>query len=367
MIYLDNAATSFYKPLEVKQAVTNAMNLYTANAGRGAHKLAQLSAEKIYSVREKMLNFFGASNHQCIFTSGCTSALNLAILGTVKQGGHIITTYLEHNSVLRPLEYLKNQGKITYTVVENLDLDSFENAIQDNTYMIITTLASNVTGQKLNVQSINKLCKKHNLLHLVDTAQGAGHIFENFNDIDMIAFAGHKGLYGIGGAGGLIVKDNVELKPIMFGGTGTSSESLVQPSTMPESFESGTLANIPIIALGAGIDYVTKNQQYIVDKEQRLNSYISEMLNDLKFITPYYAQNSVGVYSFNVIDYDSSYVSDCLNDQFNICTRSGLHCAPLVHKHLGTQNRGAVRVSISADNTMGDIRVLEKALKSLYK
>ncbi|MBQ3503000.1 MAG: aminotransferase class V-fold PLP-dependent enzyme, partial [Clostridia bacterium] len=117
MIYLDNAATSFYKPLEVKQAVTNAMNLYTANAGRGAHKLAQLSAEKIYSVREKMLNFFGASNHQCIFTSGCTSALNLAILGTVKQGGHIITTYLEHNSVLRPLEYLKNQGKITYTVV----------------------------------------------------------------------------------------------------------------------------------------------------------------------------------------------------------------------------------------------------------
>lgn len=366
MIYLDNAATTFYKPLEVKQAVNNSMNLYTANAGRGAHKLAQLSAEKIYNVREKALNFFGANNHQCIFTSGCTSALNLAILGTVKQGGHIITTYLEHNSVLRPLEYLKNQGRISYTVIENLNLDSFENAIQDNSYMIITTLASNVTGEKLDVRSINKLCKKHNLLHLVDTAQGAGHIFESFNDIDMIAFAGHKGLYGIGGVGGLIVKDNVELNPIIFGGTGTSSESLVQPSTMPESFESGTLANIPIIALGAGIDYVIKNKQYIIDKEQRLNSYISEMLNDLKFITPYYAENSVGVYSFNVMDYDSSYVSDYLNDQFNICTRAGLHCAPLIHKHLGTQNRGAVRVSISADNTVGDIRVLEKALKSLY-
>ncbi len=366
MIYLDNAATTFYKPLDVKQAVNNAMNLYTANAGRGAHKLAQLSAEKLYNTRQKVLNFFQIQDHECVFTSGCTSALNLAILGSVKIGGHIITTYLEHNSVLRPLEYLKNQGKITYTVVDNLDLNSFENAIQDNTYMIITTLASNVTGEIVDVKSINKLCKKYGLLHLVDTAQGAGHIFEDLSDVDMIVFAGHKGLYGIGGAGGLVVKNNVELKPIMFGGTGTSSESLIQPTTMPESFESGTLANIPIIALGAGIDYVEKNKQYIMDKEQRLNNYIKEMLSDLTFITPYYATNSVGVYSFNVMDYDSGYVSDYLNEKFNVCTRSGLHCAPLVHKHNKTLNRGAVRVSISADNTMGDIRVLEKALKSLY-
>jgi len=366
MIYLDNGATTYYKPQEVKHAVNIAMNLYTANAGRGAHKLAQLSAEKIYDVREKVLKFFGANNHECIFTSGCTSALNLAILGSVRLGGHIVTTYLEHNSVLRPLQHLKDLGKIDYTVVDDLSLASFERAIRPNTYMIITTQASNVTGERIDVNKVNLICKKYNLLHLVDTAQGAGHIFENLNNIDMIAFAGHKGLYGIGGVGGLIVKNGVELKPIMFGGTGTASESLIQPSTIPESFEVGTLANIPIISLGAGIDYVAKNKNYIIAKEEKLNLALKQTLDNLNFISPYYASNSCGVYSFNVGDYDSSFVSDYLNERFGICTRAGLHCAPLVHKHLGTQDIGAVRVSISSDNTLDDIKILEIALKGLY-
>ena len=365
MIYLDNAATTYFKPREVKSAVNQAINLYTANAGRGAHKLAQLSAEKIYEVREKVLKFFNASNHSCIFTSGCTSALNLAILGSVKQSGHIITTYLEHNSVLRPLHYLKSLNKINYTVVESLDVASFEKAILPNTYMIITTQASNVTGERVDIKAINKLCKKYGILHLVDTAQGAGHIFDDLNDIDMIAFAGHKGLYGIGGVGGLVVKNGTPLNPIIFGGTGTMSESLVQPTSFPEGFESGTLANIPIISLGAGIDYVLKNKNYILAKEQKLNQIMSNMLNSLDFIKPYYAKNSVGVYSFNVLDYDSSFVSDYLNEKFGICCRAGLHCAPLVHKHLKTDDIGAVRVSIGSDNSVEDIRHLERALKSL--
>lgn len=367
MIYLDNAATTYYKPLEVKQAVNKAMNLYTANAGRGAHKLAQASAEKVYETREKVLKVFNANNHTCIFTSGCTSALNLGILGSVKQGGHIITTYLEHNSVLRPLEHLKSLGKIEYSVLDDISIKSFERAIKPNTYMIITTQASNVTGERINVNEINNLCKRHNLLHLVDTAQGAGHIFEDLSGVDMIAFAGHKGLYGIGGVGGLVVKNNIKLQPILFGGTGTFSESLIQPNTMPESFEAGTLANIPIISLGAGIDYVIKNKKYIIEKESRLNRYLSQMLNNLDFITPYYAKNTTGVYSFNVADYDSSFVSDYLNEKFGICTRSGLHCAPLAHKHFNTQDRGAVRVSVSSDNTFDDIKTLEIALKSLVR
>ena len=365
MIYLDNGATTYFKPYEVKQAVNMAMNLYTANAGRGGHKLAQLSAEKIFEVREKVLKFFNANNHSCIFTSGCTNALNLGILGSVKQGGHVITTYLEHNSVLRPLEYLKGLGKIDYTVVENVDISHIENAILPNTYMIVTTQASNVTGERVDIKQVNKLCKKYNLLHLVDTAQGAGHIFDNLNDVDMIAFAGHKGLYGLGGVGGLVVKNGVELKPILFGGTGTMSESLVQPTNIPEGFEVGTVANIPIISVGAGIDYVMKNKSYILKKEQKLNSAMRDMLNNLDFITPYFTQNSVGVYSFNVGDLDSSYVSDYLNERFGISTRSGLHCAPLVHKHFGTQNRGMVRASLSSDNTLEDIKKLEIALKSL--
>ncbi len=365
MIYLDNAATTYYKPLAVKQAVNRAMNLYTANAGRGAHKLAQLSAEKIYEVRDKALKFFNAQNHSCIFTSGCTSALNLAIMGSAKTGGHVVTTYLEHNSVLRPLEHLKSIGEIDYTVVESIDMETFEKNIKPNTYMIITTQASNVTGERVDIKSINKLCKKYNLLHLVDTAQGAGHIFDDLGDVDMIAFAGHKGLYGIGGVGGLVVNNDIKLKPIVFGGTGTASESLVQPDTMPESFEAGTLANIPIISLGAGIDYVTNNKNYIMAKEEKLNKYLSQMLNGLEFVTPYYAPNTTGVYSFNVADFDSSFVSDYLNEKFGICTRPGLHCAPLAHKHLGTLDRGAVRVSISCDNTFEDIKTLETALKSL--
>ena len=262
MIYLDNAATTYFKPFEVKQEVNKAMNLYTANSGRGGHKLAQLSAEKIFNVREKVAKLFNATNHTCIFTSGCTSALNLAILGSVKLGGHVVTTYLEHNSVLRPLQHLKNQGKIDYTVLESLNIEDFEKAILPNTYMIITTQASNVTGERIDVNKINKICKKYNLIHLVDTAQGAGHIFDDLSDIDMIAFAGHKGLYGLGGVGGLVVKNDIKLSPILFGGTGTMSESLIQPTSMPEGFEVGTVANIPIISLGAGIDYVIKNKNY---------------------------------------------------------------------------------------------------------
>lgn len=365
MIYFDNAATTYYKPLQVKQEVNRAMNIYTANAGRGSHQLAQLSAEKIFAVREKMLKFFNCVNHTCIFTSGCTGALNLAILGTVRAGGHVITTYLEHNSVLRPLQHLKDSGLIDYTVLNDVSISNFEKMIRSNTYMIITTLASNVTGQCLNIKEINNICKKYKLIHLVDTAQGAGHIFEDLSMVDMIAFAGHKGLYGLSGVGGLIVNDNIKLQPIMFGGTGIMSESLIQPDIMPEGFESGTLANIPIISLGAGVDYVTSNQKYIIAKEKQLNDYMRNMLCSLDFITPYFDKNSVGVYSFNVLDYDSSFVSDYLSQKFGICTRAGLHCAPLVHKHFNTLDKGMVRVSLSCDNSIGEIDILKKALMSL--
>jgi len=367
MIYLDNAATTFYKPYEVKQAINQALNLYTANAGRGAHKLAQLSAQKVYDVREKVLKFFNANNHSCIFTSGCTSALNLAILGSARNGGHVITTYLEHNSVLRPLQHLKDEGRIDFSVVQNICVEEIEKQILPNTYMIITTQTSNVTGEQPNIKLINNLCKKYNLLHLVDTAQGAGHIFDDLSDVDMIAFAGHKGLYGIGGVGGLVVREGINLNPIIFGGTGTMSESLIQPNIAPEGFEAGTLPNIPIIGLGAGIDYVIKNKNYILQKEEKLNIAMRQMLDSLDFVTPYYAKDSAGVYSFNVLDFDSSAVSDYLNEKFGICTRSGLHCAPLVHEYLGTIDRGAVRVSLSCDNSIDDIKYLEVALKQLVK
>ena len=217
----------------------------------------------------------------------------------------------------------------------------------------------------LNPAYPGEICKKYNLIHLVDTAQGAGHIFEDLSMVDMIAFAGHKGLYGLSGVGGLIVNNDIKLKPILFGGTGTMSESLIQPDIAPEGFEAGTLPNISIISLGAGVDYVKSNQKYIEAKEKQLNKYMRNMLDSLNFITPYYDKNSVGVYSFNVLDYDSGFVSDYLSQKFGICTRSGLHCAPLVHKHFNTLDKGMVRVSLSCDNTIDEINTLKKALISI--
>lgn len=342
------------------------MNLYTANAGRSSHKPAQYTAEKIFEVREKVKQVFGTSAHEVIFTSGCSEALNLAILGSAKPGGHIITTYLEHNSVLRPLEYLKNLGIIHYTVLDDVSIEALKNAIIPNTYMIITTQVSNVTGERLPVGDISDLCKKYGLKYLLDTAQGGGHIFDSLEQVDMIAFAGHKGLYGLSGTGGLLVKD-VKLNPIKFGGTGSFSESLIQPADIPDGFEVGTLPTIPIISLGAGIDYVMKNKAYLQNKEQYLNKCMYDMLSNLKGVTLYSQSSSQGVFSFNVGEYDSTFVSDYLSEEFGICTRAGLHCAPLVHKHFGTLDRGMVRASLSADNTLTDILTLEKAIKKLSK
>lgn len=365
MIYLDNGATTYFKPASVRQAVEAATNLYTANPGRASHKPAQYTAEKIFEVREKLRTLFGTPDHEVIFTSGCSEALNLAILATAKRGGHIITTYLEHNSVLRPLEYLKHSG-VEYTVLDDVSISAMEQAIKPNTYMIISTQVSNVTGERLPVAQISTLCKKYGLKYLLDTAQGGGHIFESLHDIDMIAVAGHKGLYGLSGVGALITKE-VELRPIKFGGTGSFSESLVQPTDIPDGFEVGTLPTIPIISLGAGIEYVMQNRAYIQQKEQYLSKCMYEMLSNFNGVTLYSPANSQGVFSFNFKQFDSTFVSDYLSEEFGICTRAGLHCAPLVHKHFGTLDRGMVRASISADNTPNDILALEKALKKLYK
>lgn len=366
MIYLDNSATTYFKPYNVKKEVAIAMNLYTANPGRASHKPAQYTAEKIFGVREKIKKLFGTPNHEVIFTSGCSEALNLAILGSAKAGGHIVTTYLEHNSILRPLEYLREKGIIDYTVLEDLSVEAVDNAIKPNTYMVITTQVSNVTGETLRVDKISKLCVRRGVKYLLDTAQGAGHIFDSLDNVDMIAFAGHKGLYGISGVGGLLVKD-VQLSPIKFGGTGSFSEQLVQPTSSPDGFEVGTLPTIPIISLGAGIDYVLENKNYIQNKEDYFSKCMYEMLANLQGVKLYSGKNSKGVFSFNFGEYDSTFVSDYLSEEFGICTRAGLHCAPLVHKHFGTLDRGMVRASISADNTMVDILELEKALNKLRR
>lgn len=370
MIYFDNAATSFYKPKQVKKAVQNAIDFYTANPGRSGHKLAQMVAEEIFNVREKLKDFFNATNYELIFTKNCTEALNIAILGTLKSGDHVITTTYEHNSVLRPLEHLKNIG-VEVTVLDcNLSdfCYNFEHHLKPNTKLVVTTMVSNVTGEICCVDKVSKICKKHNIKYLIDGAQASGHIEINLEkiDADYFAFAGHKGLLSLTGVGGLFVKDLKGVNPIIFGGTGTNSINLVQPSDEIEGFESGTLPSISIISLGAGVDFLSKNLKNIIKKEQLLSKYLINSLKQLEFIKVYSKEDSVNVVSFNIKDFDSMMVANLLNEKFKICVRSGLQCAPLTHKKLKTVETGAIRVSIDFNNTKEEIDYLIYALTKIF-
>ena len=370
MIYFDNAATSLYKPAHVKRAVMDAMEKYTANPGRSGHIKSMEVAEKIYDTREAVKEFFNGSNHEVIFTKNCTEALNLAISGLLKSGDHIIASCYEHNSVLRVLEHLKSIGVEVSIISSDLYefADNLEREIKENTKMVICTMVSNVTGEYSNSEKIGKICKLYKLIYLADGAQASGHMLVDLkkSNIDMFAFAGHKGLLSITGVGGLMVKNGIELNPLMFGGTGTDSENLIQPKAIPEGYESGTIPSIPIISLGAGIEYINKNFLKIIEKEEDLSKYLYYSLKKLNFLTIYSKFDTKNVVSFNMENIDSSYLADVLNEKYNICVRAGLHCAPLIHKKLKTTKTGAVRVSIDFNNEYLEIDKLVLALKTIY-
>ena len=368
-VYFDNAATSFHKPKEVQVAVLNAIKNLTANPGRSGHELSQKVAEKIFIARENLKDFFGAKNYELIFTKNCTEALNLAIFGTLKKGDHVITTCYEHNSVLRPLERLKSCG-VEVTILDcNLENfhKNFETKIKENTRMVITTFVSNVTGEICDVKAVNKICKTHNIKHLVDGAQASGHIDINLQnlDCDFFAFAGHKGLLSITGVGGLFVKNLENLTPIIFGGTGTDSENLVQPTDTIEGYEAGTISTISILALDAGVRFLKENFSKILEKECKLGDFLYKKLKNIKNLDVFSKKSSLNVFSFNVKNFDSATVANILNEDFKICVRAGLHCAPLIHKRNKTLDVGAVRVSIDFNNSFEEIEYLIFALNQI--
>jgi len=371
MIYLDNAATSFKKPLQVKKAVLEAVNKYTANPGRSGHNLSQEVAIQIYETRELVKKFFVSPNHNVIFTKNCSESLNIGIFGILKPGDHVITTCFEHNSVLRPLNYLKQKGVEVTILFCEMDevLKNIKSEIKENTKLIITNFVSNVTGEICDVKSVGEFCKKKNILYLVDGAQAGGHIKINIQDmnIDMFAFAGHKGLYAITGVGGLIVRKGINLNSFMFGGTGTESENLNQPTDIPEGFEVGTVPTISILSLNAGLKFLLNNFEKILKKEQKLSKMMYFSLKNVKKLKIYSKKSSNNVFSFNFQNIDCMTVANILNEKFNICVRSGLHCAPLIHKKLGTEKIGAVRVSIDCFNTEKEIKILEYALSEICK
>lgn len=370
MIYFDNSATSFYKPEIVKNTVIEAMDKYTANAGRSGHKPAQNVAEKIYLTREMLKNFFHAEDFEVVFTKNCTEALNLAILGSLKLGDHVIITMFEHNSVLRTLEKAKSFG-VEVDIID-CSLRDFHKTvisrIKQNTKMLISTAVSNVTGDASDIKQLGEICHKNNIIFLVDGAQSSGHKEIDLKDsqVDMYAFSGHKGLLSLTGVGGLMLKKGTQLNPIIYGGTGTESENLNQPRDFPEGFESGTLPIVPILSLGAGLQYLQKNKIQIFQKEENLGWYLFSQLIKLPNIICYFDDGNRTVFSINVKKYDSGYVANFLNENYNICVRAGLHCAPMAHKFLGTlQLGGTVRISIDFFNSFEEIDVLISALKEL--
>lgn len=376
MIYLDNGATTNKKPFCVKMAIIKScFKKNSANPNRSGYKISTFLASKIMDVRENLAKFFNCTSAEnVIFTSGCTEALNLAIIGTHKKNGHIISTIYEHNSVLRPLNELKKIYKENITFLSpdingKIDLEKFEQSINDNTYMISCIFTSNVTGYSNEIEKIGQICKKHNLLFLVDCAQSAGHekIDMQKMNIDFLSIAGHKGFYATTGIGALLVSDKAKehLNPIKFGGTGTQSNSIIQPKDFPDGFESGT-CNVPgILSLGAGLKFVQKHQNKINEKIKNLTVYLHQKLKQIDNITIYPNNNfNSGVISFNLFGIPSNEVGNFLSENYNICVRTGLHCAPLVHKNFNTLETGMVRVSLSYFNKKRDIDKLINALKN---
>jgi len=370
MIYLDNSATTYHKPQKVIREATLGLKKYSINPGRSAYKQAIKTQQKVFECREKLSNMLGTTPENVIFTSGCTMALNLGIMGTAKKNGHIITTVFEHNSVLRTLEKLKTTHNITYSVVTPNKSGQITNSelskhIKSNTYMIIINHTSNVTGTTQNIESIGKLCKKNNLLFLVDGAQSIGHEYINMQEfnINLLSVAGHKGLYAPQGIGALLI-NNCKVEPLIYGGTGTHSDKAKQPTDYPDGLESGTQNIIGILGLSASVDFVTQNQEKINDKISTLTQRLIDGLNKIKYVEVYSGNPNSGVVSFTIKNKDSITVSNLLDEHFNICSRSGLHCALLVHKYYKTIKNGMTRLSISYFNSKSDI---DKTIEAVEK
>ena len=375
MIYFDNAATTMRKPDCVVLAVTEAVCVL-GNSGRGVHGGALSASRIIYDARAALAQLFGAESPERIaFTANSTQALNIAIKGVLNPGDHVITTVLEHNSVLRPLYELEDLG-VQLTILPadplgNIRYDDFEKEIRPNTRAIVTTHGSNLTGNLLDIQRIGDIAKKHDLIYIVDASQTAGVFDIDLRRIhvDILCFTGHKGLLGPQGTGGIYVREGVKVRPLLSGGSGVQTYLRSHPPQMPTALEAGTLNGHGIAGLGAAVRYLQKTGlPAIRAKEQELMWAFYTQVREIPGITVYgdfSSRNRCAIVSLNIRDYDSGEVSDALSEHYGIATRPGAHCAPLMHKALGTVEQGAVRFSFSHFNTEEEINIAVSALREL--
>ena len=374
-IYLDNAATSHPKPASVLEAVRKALTDFNANPGRSGHKRALAAGRVVLEARESLASLMGVEDpFSIIFQFNCTDALNLAIKGSAERGCHIISTLLEHNSVLRVLTGLQQRRIAAVTLVAPrpdgcIDPDDIRREIRRNTSLIVMTQASNVTGAIQPAAAVGRLAQQHGIRYLIDGAQALGSLPVDVQALkcDLYAFPGHKSLLGPQGTGGLYIRPGTQMNTLREGGTGSSSDSMEQPAELPERFESGTL-NLPGIAgLKAGTDHVRSNLAEIFMRERELTQMLFEGLQQIPGITLYSPPDPAsraGIVSFNIADLSSSQAADSLS-RANICVRGGLHCAPGAHQFLGTLRRGAVRASVGHTTTHEDIESLLAAVHRL--
>nr|WP_220185901.1 aminotransferase class V-fold PLP-dependent enzyme [Paenactinomyces guangxiensis] len=374
MIYLDNAASTWPKPPGIADAVKEAITDYGANPGRGSHQLAARAEQTIANTRNRLSQLLGVRDpSNLLFCLNTTHAINLALKGLLREGDHIILTGWEHNAVSRPVEWLKHQLHIEATLISTAENEEWagrvKQEIRSNTRLIVTIHGSNVTGNTLPIVDIGEVARKHRIYYLVDGAQTTGLLPINLNQlpIDMFAFPGHKSLFGPQGTGGLYVSPHVPLEPIIQGGTGSRSEKLDHPADRPLGFESGTPNTPGIAGLGAGVDFLLKTGvETVYQHEMKLINQLWEGLariEGINLLSP--APPDLPILSFNIKDVDGIEVAAILDQHYQIAVRAGFHCAALAHQSLGTDNRGAVRVSPGYFNTQKEMEQFLQAIRDI--
>ncbi len=376
MIYFDNAATGGRKPDAVLNALSSAVKV-CANPGRSGHKLSLACANQVQDCRNELNEYFnGYGYDRVIFTKNCTEALNIALFGCLKRGDHVIASCMEHNSVLRPLEFLKQSGLITYDVCPlteanehgTICLRSLKKLIKPNTRLVAVTTASNVNGQIPHLKEIKKILSK-NVLLLCDGAQGGGHFSIDMQalGIDFLTLAGHKGMLGIQGSGGLLFSERAELSPLLYGGTGSISLSLDMPDFYPDALEAGTLAFPAIVSMLEGVRYLNAHGEELKHTLHSLTEYCIDGIQNLHGYTLHSTVNPCGIVAFSSKKLQSEHLASILSSKYSIAVRGGLHCAPLMHEALGTLDGGLVRASFSHFNSKREIDVFLAALQAIER
>lgn len=375
MIYLDNAATTLHKPPQVEQAMLDALRT-AGNPGRGAHEPTLHASRLVYAARCAVAKLLNAPDPSCIaFTANATQALNTALGGLFRPGDHIITTVCEHNSVLRPLYRLRENGmSLSFTTADEkgrLQYDQWEGFLRPETRALVVTGASNVTGNGTDLARAAEFAHRHGLLLIADAAQTAGELPLNVQalGIDVLCFTGHKALLGPQGTGGLYVRPGLSVRPLVVGGSGVHSFDEQHPAQMPTALEAGTL-NVPGLAgLCAGVEWIlAQGVETLARREQALTVLFYELVRDLPNVKIYGDPEMTPrapIVSLNIGDEDSARIADILWEEYGICVRAGAHCAPLMHKALGTAEQGTVRFSFSHFNTEAEVLQAAAAVREL--